>query len=223
MAPIIVFDVNETLLDLAPVRAWFRQRFGDHPDARTWFSELLRLSFVSSVTDLYVPFTDLAVSALETVTAMSGATIASDDIAEIKGLFVRLPPHPDVVEGLALLVESGFTLAALTNSPLSTARVQLGNAELSRFFEAIMSVEMVNRFKPHRSVYLAAAHHLDVSVSDIVMVAAHDWDIAGAMAAGLDSVFIARPGQFYSPAFPPPTLSSPDIANAAGIIIDEFG
>ena len=223
MTPIIVFDVNETLLDLAPVRDWFHQRFDDHPDARTWFAELLRLSFVSSVTDRYVPFTDLAGSALETVTAMSGGTIESDDIAQVKGLFVRLPPHPDVVEGLSLLIESGFTLAALTNSPLSTARAQLDNAELSQFFEPIMSVEMVNRFKPHRSVYLAAARHMDTSPKELLMVAAHDWDIAGSMAAGLDGVFIQRPGQIYSPAFPPPTMAAPDIAAAATSIINRYG
>lgn len=223
MKPAIVFDVNETLLDLVPVRAWFHQRFDDHPDARTWFAELLRLSFVSSVTDHYVPFTNLATAALTTVTERSGEPISSDDISQVKSLFTQLPPHPDVVEGLTLLVESGFTLAALTNSPLPTAHAQLDNAGISRFFETIMSVEMVNRFKPHRSVYIAAAHHLDTSVSDMVMVAAHDWDIAGAMATGIDGVFIKRPGQIYSPAFPPPTMNAADIAEAASTIVHTYG
>lgn len=223
MKPAIVFDVNETLLDLAPVRAWFGQRFDDRPDARDWFSELLRLSFVSSVTDRYVPFTDLATAALTTVTERSGAPISSDDISQVKSLFTQLPPHSDVVESLTLLMESGFTLSALTNSPLSTAHTQLDNAGISRFFETIMSVEMVNRFKPHRSVYLAAAHHLGTPVSDMVMVAAHDWDIAGAMAAGLDGIFIERSGQSYSPSFPPATMRAPDIARAASILVDMYG
>lgn len=222
MTPTIVFDVNETLLDLAPVRAWFRQRFDDHPNAPAWFSELLRLSFVSSVTDQYVPFTNLAASALETVTARLGITIAPEDIAQVKGLFIQLPPHPDVIEGLSILTESGFTLVALTNSPLQTAHAQLDNAEISRFFETIMSVEMVNRFKPHRSVYHAGAEHMDVHASEMVMVAAHDWDIAGAMAAGLDGVFIERPGQIYSTAFPPPTMTAPDIGAAATAINQRF-
>ncbi|MCL1587451.1 MAG: haloacid dehalogenase type II [Actinomycetia bacterium] len=222
MTRIIVFDVNETLLDLAPVREWFRGRFEDHPDARMWFSELLRLSFVSSVTDRYVPFTDLAASALETVASRSGITIAPDDIAQVKALFVQLPPHPDVIEGLSILTGSGFTLVALTNSPLQTAHAQLNKAEISRFFETIMSVEMVNRFKPHRSVYEAAAGHMDTSTSEMVMVAAHDWDIAGAIAAGLDGVFIERPGQIYSPAFPPPTIIAPDIGVAATAIIEKY-
>jgi 2-haloacid dehalogenase len=223
MVPTIIFDVNETLLDLAPVRDWFRQRFDDHPDARTWFSELLRLSFVSSVTDRYVPFTDLAAAALETVSVKSGATVDPDDIARVRGMFVQLPPHPDVVEGLTHLMESEFTLAALTNSPLPTAHTQLDNAGLSQFFDTIMSVEMVNRFKPHRSVYVAAAQHMETSPSAMVMVAAHDWDIAGALAAGLDGVFIERPGQIYSPSLPPPTLSARDVAIAATMIVTAYG
>jgi 2-haloacid dehalogenase len=223
MTRIIVFDVNETLLDLAPVREWFLHRFDDYPNASTWFSELLRLSFVSSVTDRYVPFTDLAASALETVGSRSGAIIDAGDIAEVKGLFVTLPPHPDVIGGMTLLKEAGFTLAALTNSPASTAHAQLDNAEISQFFASIMSVEMVNRFKPHRSVYEAAAQHMDTSTSEMVIIAAHDWDIAGAMAAGLDGVFIQRQGQTYSPAFPQPTLSAPHLDAAARAIIDKYG
>ena len=223
MTRIIVFDVNETLLDLAPVREWFHRRFDDHPDARMWFSELLRLSFVSSVTDRYVPFTDLAASALETVASRSGTTIDTRDIAEVKGLFVQLPPHPDVIGGLTLLKEAGFTLAALTNSPASTAHKQLDNAGISQLFTSIMSVEMVNRFKPHRSVYEAAAEHMDTSTSEMVMVAAHDWDIAGAIAARLEGVFIERPGQIYSPAFPPPTMAARNLDAAAGAIINRYG
>jgi 2-haloacid dehalogenase len=223
MTRIIVFDVNETLLDLGPVREWFRSRFDDQPDARMWFSELLRLSFVSSVTDRYVPFTDLAASALETVGSRSGATVNAQDIAEVKGLFVALPPHPDVIGGMTRLKEAGFTLAALTNSPTSTAHKQLENADISQLLESIMSVEMVSRFKPHRSVYEAAAEHMDTSTSRMVMVAAHDWDIAGAMAAGLNGVFIERPGQIYSSAFPPPSMTAPDIGAAAAAIIDKYG
>jgi 2-haloacid dehalogenase len=222
MVTSIVFDVNETLLDLAPVRYWFQQHFDDHPNASTWFSELLRLSFVSSVTDRYAPFTDLAASALETVAARSGTKIDPDAIAQVRGLFIQLPPHPDVIRGLTQLEESGFTLSALTNSPLRTAHTQLDNAEISRFFETVMSVEMVNRFKPHRSVYLAAADRLGAAPSELVMVAAHDWDIAGAMAVGLDGVFLERPGQIYSPAFPIPTMTAPDIATAATAIIDRY-
>ena len=222
MSTTIIFDVNETLLDLQPVRAWFDQRFGGEPDAGTWFTELLRLSFVSSVTDRYAPFTDLAGSALETVARTQGVAPDVEDLTTIKGILATLPAHRDVAVGLERLSTANFTIAALTNSPLATARTQLDNAGIAHLFDTIMSVEMVERFKPHASVYLAAAGELGAEPSDLVMVAAHDWDIAGAIAAGLDGVFVERPGQAYSPAFAPPTLVVPDISTAATAIIERY-
>jgi 2-haloacid dehalogenase len=219
----ILFDVNETLLDLSPVRYWFSTRFGDEPSAGEWFAELLRLSFVSSVTDRYEPFTELAGAALTSVAQQRATSIRSEDLAKVKGILATLQAHGDVRPGLRLLTEAGFPLAALTNSPLATAHAQLENANIASFFSEILSVEMVQRFKPHRSVYIAAADALHCDPAVLTMVAAHDWDIAGALAAGLDGAFIERPGQIYSPAFPEPTLTAPDITSAATAIISRYG
>jgi 2-haloacid dehalogenase len=219
----IVFDVNETLLDLGPIRLWFSERFGDRPDASTWFSELLRLSFVSSALNRYRPFTDLAAAALETTTAIHGARTTKDDMERIRGILTTLPPHREVSQGLDRLRRAGFTVAALTNSPQRTAETQLNNAGIADLFDTIMSVEMVRRFKPHPSVYGAAARGLGVDTSDLVMVAAHDWDVQGAMAAGCDGVFVSRPGRIYSPSFDAPTLTATEILDAATQIIAHYG
>jgi len=222
MKPVIVFDVNETLLDLSPIRVWFAERFGNSPDAKVWFTELLRLSFVSASTDRYLPFTTLATSALDTVASRAGTAATADDMTRIAGLFTALPPHSDVESGLDLLRAEGFVIAALTNSPQSTAEAQLTNAGISAKFDHIMSVEIVRRFKPHPSVYLGAADSLGVAIGDIIMVAAHDWDISGAVTAGADGVFVERPGQSYSSALEPPTIRSRDIHDAATQIIDRY-
>jgi len=222
MKPVVVFDVNETLLDLSPIRAWFVERFANTPDAKVWFTELLRLSFVSAATDRYLPFTTLATSALDTVASRAGTTATTDDMARISGLFTALPPHDDVESGLNLLRDEGFVVAALTNSPQSTAETQLAHAGILARFDHVMSVEMVERFKPHPSVYQSAANALRVAVEDIMMVAAHDWDISGALSAGALGVFVERPGQSYSPAFEPPTLRVRDIHDAATTIIARY-
>ncbi len=218
MISTVVFDVNETLLSLVPVRNWFRARFDDGPTAAEWFSELLRLSFVSSVIDVYVPFTDLAAHALTSVATKQAVATTSEDLGIVSAILATLPPHPDAIPGIASLRAAGFSVAALTNSPLAVANTQLEHAGLSNLFDEIMSVEMVRRFKPHRSVYLAAAERMGVDPSDTIMVAAHDWDIAGAMSAGLQGVFIERPGQGYSPGLTPPTFRAHDIDEAAGLM-----
>ncbi len=222
MAHTIVFDVNETLLDLAPIRGWFGERFDDNPTASAWFSELLRLSFVSCVVDRYTPFTELAAAALSTVAGTCGTQLDDADLTTIRSLLTTLPAHSDVPGGLDRLRSSGFTLAALTNSPQSTAEAQLANAGISDRFDAIMSVDMVRRFKPHRSVYRTAAERLGIEPSNLVMVAAHDWDIAGAMAAGSDGVFIERPGQRYSTSFPEPTITAANLDIAASKIDERY-
>jgi len=222
MKPSIVFDVNETLLDLSPVRTWFTSRFGGQPDASMWFGELLRLSFVSATTDRYSPFPELAAAALATTAERAGTSIGDGDLSHIVGILTALPAYDDVAPGLDLLHKAGFTTAALTNSPHATAETQLAHAGISNRFDRIMSVAMVNRFKPHRSVYEAAAETLGVSTSAMAMVAAHDWDIAGAIASGCEGIFISRPGQIYSPAFPEPTLIAVDIEHAARLIIDRY-
>lgn len=222
MRPVIVFDVNETLLDLSPIRAWFTERFHDAPDAKMWFSELLRLSFVLAATDQYVPFTTLSTSALDTAAARAGTYMTPEDSDTIAGLFASLPPHSDVKAGLGLLKDAGFRLATLTNSPLGTAEAQLRSAGLVDYFDSVISVEMVPRFKPHASVYLGAAGRLGVDPADIVMVAAHDWDIAGAMAVGCQGVFVARPGAMYSTAFAEPTIIATDIGDAAAQIVARY-
>lgn len=218
----IVFDVNETLLSLQPVRDWFHSRFDDEPDAGSWFAELLRLSFVSATTDRYTPFPELAAAALATASKRFHASIGDGDVSHISGVFTTLPAHAEVAQSLSVLHDAGFTVAALTNSPQATAETQLANAGIADLFDKIMSVDMVGRFKPHRSVYEAAATTLGVSTSEVVMVAAHDWDIAGAIAAGLDTVFISRHDHAYSTAFPPPTLTASDIRDAATQIVRRY-
>ena len=221
MRPVIVFDVNETLLNLEPVRTWFRARFEGRIEASQWFGELLRLSFVSAATDRYSPFTSLAADALRTTAASDGIGTSQDD-AETLGLLMRsLHPHPDARDGIENLVRAGFTVAALTNSPQEAANAQLNHAGLHDLIDPILSVEMVHRFKPHASVYQAAAERLGVPPSDMIMIAAHDWDIAGAMAAGCRGIFIERGGRPYSSAFPPPSSTALDIVHAADQVTRE--
>lgn len=223
MQPVIVFDVNETLLDLEPIRMWFLDRFDGRIDASQWFGELLRLSFVSAATDRYSPFTSLAAVALETSASVVGVTTSDEDVETLGRLMRSLTPHADARPGIERLVEAGFRVTALTNSPQDTANAQLRNAGLDDLLDPIMSVEMVRRFKPHGSVYRAAALRLGVSTTGMAMIAAHDWDIAGALAAGCQGVFIDRGGRTYSPAFSLPTIIATDISHAAEQLVQRLG
>jgi 2-haloacid dehalogenase len=103
-----------------------------------------------------------------------------------------LPPHDDVKEGLRRLQEKGFRLYALTNGSEDTLNDQIHNAGLGDFFEGLLSVDRVRKFKPHREVYEWAAKETGTAKSDCVLIAAHPWDIAGAGWAGWQTVYLQR-------------------------------
>jgi 2-haloacid dehalogenase len=220
MQPTILCDVNETLLDLAPVRAEFGRICGDRSLAGTWFAQLLKLAFVATITGSYQPFPDLGAAAFDMVAESGGITPKATDRAAVVAALGSLPAHPDATTGLRTLDEAGFRIAALTNSPRLVAEEQLAGAGLASHFERIMSVDMVGTFKPAAATYLAAIEELGTVPQETVMVAAHDWDIAGAMTAGLVGAFVARPGQVLSPLQPPPAFIGPDFAAVAGALIE---
>lgn len=209
MARVIVFDVNETLLDLKALDPHFQRIFGDANVRQHWFQQVLQTSLVVTVTDSYVDFGQVAAAALAMTAARQGVTLSEDDRKSILGTIRTLPPHPDVIESLELLQSAGLRLATLTNSPPHVVEAQLQNAGLSAFFEQSLSVDSVRRFKPAAEVYQMAAAKLGVAPGTIRLVAAHDWDVAGAMHAGCAAAFIARPGMVLSP-----LMDTPDIIGA---------
>jgi len=106
---------------------------------------------------------------------------------------------PDVIEGLKSLKAQGFLLVSLTNSSNAGVKEQFKNADLMEIVDRHLSVEGIHKFKPDLGVYRWALEQVGVEAGDAMMVAAHGWDIAGAGAAGLQTVFIARPGMALYP------------------------
>ena len=102
-------------------------------------------------------------------------------------------------------------------------QAQLQHARLDRFFEAILSVDEVRRFKPAPAPYRMAAQRMQVGVSALRMVAAHDWDIIGAMAAGCRGAFVARGGTAFPAWAPRPDVCEPGLDGVAEAIIRADG
>lgn len=216
---ILMFDVNETLLDLAPLKGPFEQTFGRQDALKIWFSTLLQYASVASLTGEYQPFGRLGIAAAETTAKQFGVALDADAIKGLVSRIRTLPPHPDVKAGLETLKAAGFRLVTLTNSSPDAAEAQLKHAELRSLFEKTYTVEPVKVFKPHPATYRSVADDLGVATSDLRLIAAHGWDIAGAQAAGCAGAFIARPGQELYPLSPRPDIVGPDLKDVAAQII----
>ena len=134
----------------------------------------------------------------------------------------HLPPHPEVQVSLERLYDAGLRLAALTNSAPAAAEAQLKNAGLKEFFEQIISVDAVKRYKPAPEPYRFAAERLGVNIGDMRLVAAHDWDVAGAMKAGCKAAFVARPGMVLNPLMPRPDVIGKDLAEVTERLLEIY-
>ncbi|MDP8946817.1 MAG: haloacid dehalogenase type II, partial [Actinomycetota bacterium] len=199
MARVCVFDVNETLLDLGALDVHFEAAFGDPGLRRVWFSQLLQSALVATVTGAYSNFGEVGAAALEMVAEREDLDLSDEDRQKILGGMRGLPPHPEVAESLSGLREAGFRLATLTNSTREVAEAQMENSGLRDYFEQILSADEVGRLKPAPEPYRMAAESLGMGVEGVRLVAAHAWDVAGALRAGCAAAFVARPGMVLDP------------------------
>lgn len=219
MKKLIVFDVNETLLDLKALDSHFERIFGSASIRTLWFATVLRNSLVSTVTGLYADFGEIAAASLDMTARQNGLALSDEDRSLILGTIRSLPAHPDVVPGLEKLKSAGFRLFTLTNSPPKVVEAQLQNSNLTDYFEKRFSVDAVKMFKPAAEVYQMAARELGVSTEQIRLVAAHDWDVVGALNAGCAAAFIARPGKVLNPLLPKPDIVGLDLVDVAEKIV----
>jgi 2-haloacid dehalogenase len=215
MPRVLAFDVNETLLDLRVLDGLFEEAFGEAALRQQWFAQMLQLAFVGAITDRYVDFTSAQRAALAMVAERRGAELPDAVASAIVERMRDLPAHADVPGALDRLGDAGFTLATITNSPLDVARDQLRNAGLEDRFAAILSADQVRALKPRREPYELVARTFDVPLAQVRLVAAHAWDVAGALAAGCTAAFVARPGMVLSPLGQRPDVIGADLAEVA--------
>tara|TARA_R110002073_G_scaffold319707_1_gene494522 strand:+ start:60 stop:755 length:696 start_codon:yes stop_codon:yes gene_type:complete len=222
---IIVFDVNETLLDIDTLTPLFTRVFGKQRVLREWFAQLILYSQTMTLSDLYTPFGELGVGALRMVADIRQVTLTDDDINELKERMSALPAHPDAAPALTRLRDAGFRLVTLTNSASSASPTPLEKAGLSQFFEQHFSIETVGKFKPAPDTYQLVADTLAVDTSDLCLVACHLWDTIGAQAAGCRGAFLTRPynAMLNAPNVPVPDLTASDLSILADLIISKKG
>lgn len=199
---VIFFDVNETLLDLSPLKSSVGEALGGREDLLPlWFTMLLHYSLVDTLNDDYRSFSDIGIACLQMLGEKQGIAIGRTAAkAAIEGPFLSLPPHADVIPSLEALASSGkFQIVSLTNTMTEGVTAQFKYAEIIEYFDKRISTEEVAAFKPDPRTYQHALELTDVKASEALMVAAHAWDLAGAKKAGMQTAFIRRQGATLYP------------------------
>jgi 2-haloacid dehalogenase len=198
---VIIFDVNETLLDLAALKASVGQALGGREDLLPlWFSTMLHYSLVETLTGTYHNFGEIGTAALMMLAQSRGIELEETAAqAAIVTPLHTLPPHAEVATAMQLLRAQGYRLVTLTNTGAAGADTQLNNAGLTQYLEKRYSVESVGKYKPDPAPYRMVLEDLGIAAADTMMVAAHAWDLTGAKNVGLQTAFVQRPGTTLYP------------------------
>jgi 2-haloacid dehalogenase len=202
---VVVFDVNETLSNMAPMAARFAD-VGASPElAATWFASLLRDGFALTAAGASAPFAVIGAELLRTLLPADQLNRSPHDAVEhVMAGFAELSVHPDVPEGIRALAAGGRRLVTLSNGSASVARRLLERAGVAAHLERLLSVEDAGVWKPARRAYAYAAAQCGVDTHDLLLVAVHPWDLDGAARAGLRTAWVNRsgsgfPGHFHQP------------------------
>jgi 2-haloacid dehalogenase len=215
---VLVFDVNETLIDIESLTPVFERIFDDRRAMREWFNQLVLYSMTATLSGHYVDFFTLGQGLLQMLAKIHRTEITDDDVRDIKHAMLTMPPHPDVADGLIALRDRGLRLVTLTNSPPNPdGPTPLEHAGLAQFFEQQFTVDSCRAFKPAPTAYRYVCEQLGVAPAECMMVAAHVWDTVGAQAVGFSGALITRPGNVPLPVadLPQPTIVVDDLGELA--------
>ena len=216
-ASVVVFDVNQTLSDLGPMARRFADVGAPEHLAKLWFATLLRDGFALTAAGAQQPFSVLGDGALRAVLAGVGLDRGLDAAAEyVLSGFAALPVHADVADGIRTLRATGRRLVTLSNGSAHVAERLLADAGIRGDFDALLSVEDAEAWKPARAAYRYAAYVCGCDLADMMLVAAHPWDIDGAARAGMTTAWINRDDVAYPTYFTAPSITAASIPDLVG-------
>ncbi|MGB6986638.1 MAG: haloacid dehalogenase type II [Candidatus Aquilonibacter sp.] len=217
--PLIVFDVNETLVNLENVTPIFESIFGDKNAMRLWFANLILYSQSLTQSGAYVPFTDIGAAVLQMLAKVQGITVTDKQKDELTNAFATQPPHPEVPAALAQLRNGGFRLFTLTDNTIEIQMRQLEGGGIAGLFERHFSAGDVQTHKPNAKAYQHVETEVGLPSSRFLLIASHTWDTMGALGAGWQAALIKRPWNDVLSVGPQPQVVGKDLKDVADQLI----
>jgi 2-haloacid dehalogenase len=200
---VLVLDVNETLSDLSHLRKGVESAGIHWTVVDLWFARVLRDGFALAALGESAGFADIARHTLRTL-----APDLDDEVLNgFVSAFGKLPLHPDVAPGLRSLATYGVPVVTLSNGSSTVTESLLERAGIRDLVGQVLSVDAAGVWKPARAAYTVALDATGVPAREAAMVAVHPWDLHGAAAAGLRTIWVNRHGQTYPEFFTAPDLT----------------
>jgi 2-haloacid dehalogenase len=178
----VLLDVFETMLRVEALGSRFVDVGRPEHEWELFFTRALRDGMAHTLAGPARPFADIARAALRTTTHH---TLSDEAVEHVLAGFRTLPPHPDVEPALMALARARIPAYAFTHGAEAVAAAALDGAGLRTYLRGVLSCEQIRSFKPPARVYHWACRQVDLPADRVALVAAHSWDVHGAVRAGL--------------------------------------
>jgi 2-haloacid dehalogenase len=215
----VAFDVNETLLDLEPLRPRLEQAGAPGHLLELWFASTLRDGIALAAAGGFAEFPQIGLGVLETLLARAGHDDPRGAAEHVLAGFGELPLHEDVLPAIRVLRAAGVRTATLTNGSAALAEQVLERGGVAHLLDARLTVAEVGRWKPAPEPYLHAAWRLGVRPGQLALVAVHPWDLGGAARAGLRTGWLNRRAERWPAIFPAPDAEAADLPALAEALV----
>ncbi len=179
---VVLLDVFETMLQVNELSNRFVDVGRPAHEWELFFTRALRDGMALTLAGAARPFGEVARAALRTTVRH---TLSEQALDHVLNGFRELPPHPDVEPALAALARARIPAYAFTHGAAQVACDALDKAGLRTYLRGVLSAEEIHAFKPPARVYQWACRQVDAPVDRVALVAAHSWDVHGAVRAGL--------------------------------------
>lgn len=214
----VIFDVNETLFSLEPVRVRF-DRTGIGAEAvPEWFASVLRDGFAVAASGGFAAFPEVAHYHARLEARHHGFLDEEAIADEILDGFQEVGAHLDVPGALAAVKEAGLSIATFTNGTAAITHTFLEHAGLEDLVDHVLDVSGPGIWKPAPAAYRWACEQVGVEPAETAMVAVHPWDVHGAKQVGMTGVYVDRDGDDYPAFFDGPDVRVTDLGDLASAL-----
>ena len=196
-----VFDAYGTLFDVAaaariaaaePGREAFAAKWPEI--ANTWRLKQLQYTWLRATAGVHTGFWQVTQDGLDY--ALEAHGLADPGLRErLLQLYWELQAYPEVPAMLKALKAQGLNTAILSNGTPDMLAGAANNAGISDHLDAVLSVETVGVFKPHRSVYAMVGEHFGCARSEVLFVSSNCWDACVASGHGFVTAWANRAGE----------------------------
>jgi 2-haloacid dehalogenase len=213
----VLFDLNGTLVDPSVMAQPLGDSGADEELVQAALDDAISQAMVATLTGQTTPFIDMLEAALRRRLRLGGRDEAG--AGEALELMGTMPAYLEAAGALERLRGEGVRLGVLSQSAAAAADSVLRFAGLRDRLEHVMSAQDAGAYKPDPRPYRMALERIGAAADDVVFVATHWWDVAGAKRAGMRTGWVARRELALLATVPTPDFTGRDLTEVAEAIV----